>query len=359
MGEAKEDFGDLPPNQRKKRLQQRIDEIAAKLQQETAARDALMKMKGVYESNPAMGDPMTVEGQLHESGNRLDKLRQDLHKYQGFLAELEGGPVAPVGANGGSSSPRLMGIQPGPAVPTHAHRQKSQGPTGPHSPALNGHSGSEDSLSRSASDSSVSNPALQSGNNQSVGNAGVQYQHHIGQTAKQSAPGTPLPSHGSSYSPESGLGTSHTSLPDSEGDDRLGGNNGAEYYYDGTDNGLEEVLPPLGTCRALYPFDATSEGSIPMAEGEELWVVELDQGDGWTRVRRIVPSQLGNGGRRRNRGRRKQNGGGDDDDDDDFDDDDEEDEDREEEGFVPTTYIEVKLFPEQHSQQPPPPPPLP
>ena len=30
----------------------------------------------------------------------------------------------------------------------------------------------------------------------------------------------------------------------------------------------------------------TSEGSIRMAENEELWVIEMDQGDGWTRVRR-------------------------------------------------------------------------
>ena len=34
------------------------------------------------------------------------------------------------------------------------------------------------------------------------------------------------------------------------------------------------------------PFIAQSEGSIPMEEKEEFEVVELDQGDGWTRVRR-------------------------------------------------------------------------
>ncbi|KAG8035875.1 hypothetical protein G9C98_003001 [Cotesia typhae] len=66
---AKEDCSDLPPNQRKKRLQQRLDEIQAKIAQETAARDALMKMKGVYEQNPALGDPMSIEGQLNQSGS--------------------------------------------------------------------------------------------------------------------------------------------------------------------------------------------------------------------------------------------------------------------------------------------------
>lgn len=43
-----------------------------------------------------------------------------------------------------------------------------------------------------------------------------------------------------------------------------------------------------------------------MAENEELFVIELDQGDGWTRVRRAGPVH--------------------------------------EEGFVPTSYIETTIF---------------
>lgn len=55
-----------------------------------------------------------------------------------------------------------------------------------------------------------------------------------------------------------------------------------------------------------YLISVTSEGSIGMSENEELHLIELDQGDGWTRVRRV---------------------GGD-----------------SEEGFVPTSYIEVMLY---------------
>jgi len=40
-------------------------------------------------------------------------------------------------------------------------------------------------------------------------------------------------------------------------------------------------------------FLAQSEGSIPMEEGEEFEVVELDQGDGWTRVRRNKDQEEG------------------------------------------------------------------
>jgi len=52
-------------------------------------RDGLMKMKGVYESNPALGDPMSTEGQLNECSQRIDKLNSDMAKYQGLLQEVE------------------------------------------------------------------------------------------------------------------------------------------------------------------------------------------------------------------------------------------------------------------------------
>ncbi|KAG8250206.1 Formin-binding protein 1 [Homalodisca vitripennis] len=44
----------------------------------------------------------------------------------------------------------------------------------------------------------------------------------------------------------------------------------------------------LGYITDLYSvrLAATSEGSIPMNDGEELLIIEHDQGDGWTRVRR-------------------------------------------------------------------------
>ena len=47
-----------------------------------------MKMKGVYESNPALGDPMTIESQLRENTQRLEKLRAELHKYQRCVLPL-------------------------------------------------------------------------------------------------------------------------------------------------------------------------------------------------------------------------------------------------------------------------------
>lgn len=46
-----------------------------------------MKMKGVYEANSVLGDPMTVEKQLNESNHNLEKLKQELRKYQNMLEQ--------------------------------------------------------------------------------------------------------------------------------------------------------------------------------------------------------------------------------------------------------------------------------
>lgn len=81
----KEDFSDLPPNQRRKKLTAKIQEIQQKITQETAAYDGLVKMKGVYEANTMLGDPTTVDAQLNESGSRLEKLKSELKKFKMYL----------------------------------------------------------------------------------------------------------------------------------------------------------------------------------------------------------------------------------------------------------------------------------
>ncbi|XP_023178727.1 formin-binding protein 1-like isoform X5 [Drosophila hydei] len=242
----KEDFSDLPPNQQRKKLQAKIAELQHKVDQETNTRDGLMKMKIVYEANSSLGNPMTVEGQLNESEHELDKLKMNLKKYQGFLDKANQLQVA-------NNSPQ-------------SNRNQLQ----------NGHRTSRHSNGSASADD-----------------------HHDADDQPDDAG-----SLSSSASPESGLGTSHTSLPGS-------GQGSANENPIGEETSYEaevELLQPLGTCRALYPFEATSEGSIPMSEGEELQVIENDQGDGWTRVRRANNS----------------NGW--------------------DEGFVPTSYIECTLF---------------
>ncbi|KAL9901946.1 formin-binding protein 1-like Cip4 isoform 7-T12 [Glossina fuscipes fuscipes] len=253
----KEDFSDLPPNQRRKKLQAKIAELQQKIAQETAARDGLMKMKVVYEANSSLGNPMTVEGQLNESEHKLEKLKIDLKKYQGYLERANQIPMA-------SNSPQ-------------ANRNNLH----------NGHR-----VSRHSNGSTEDN-----------NEDGDDQPDDGGSLSRVSLSKTHL-NNSSSASPESGLGTSHTSLPGSGQGSAHDNAMGEDAYYETE----MELLQPLGTCRALYPFEATSEGSIPMNEGEVLQVIEIDQGDGWTRVRRLNNT----------------NGW--------------------DEGFVPTSYIECTLY---------------
>uniref|UniRef100_A0A182WKM8 SH3 domain-containing protein n=1 Tax=Anopheles minimus TaxID=112268 RepID=A0A182WKM8_9DIPT len=262
----KEDFSDLPPTQRRKKLTSKVQELQQKVAQEQAASDGLMKMKGVYEANSMLGDPRTVEEQLNESISRLDRLRQELLRYQKLLEQANNQTVI-------QHSPQSNRVTQN-GQRTSRHSNGSSNHENSHEDNGEDHPDDAGSLSRSASESSV----------------------------QQAQNGLNINNNGSSASPESGLGTSHTSLPGS-GQGSTNEQPMNEEYY--------EAETPLGTCRALYPFDATSEGSIPMSEGEELQVIEVDQGDGWTRVRRFSSKGW-------------------------------------EEGFVPTSYIECTLYAVDH-----------
>ncbi|XP_056133663.1 formin-binding protein 1-like [Lampris incognitus] len=85
-----EDFSHLPPEQRRKRLQQRIDELSKELQKEVDQRDALNKMKDVYEKNPQMGDPSSLQPKISETMCNMEKLRSEIHKNESWLSEVEG-----------------------------------------------------------------------------------------------------------------------------------------------------------------------------------------------------------------------------------------------------------------------------
>ncbi|XP_058836100.1 formin-binding protein 1-like isoform X2 [Topomyia yanbarensis] len=266
----KEDFSDLPPTQRRKKLAGKVQELQQKVAQEQAASEGLMKMKGVYEANSLLGDPRSVEEQLNESVNKLDKLRLELQRYQKMLDQANNQTIV---QHSPQASRVIQNGQRSSSLPNYRHSNGSSNhDNDDHGEDHPDHDAG--SLSRSASESSV----------------------------QQAQNGLNINNNGSSASPESGLGTSHTSLPGSGQGSTTDQPINDEMYYEA------DALQPLGTCKALYPFDATSEGSIPMSEGEELLVIELDQGDGWTRVRRLCGSSGW------------------------------------EEGFVPTSYIESTLY---------------
>ncbi|MBN3271619.1 CIP4 protein, partial [Polyodon spathula] len=85
-----EDFSHLPPEQRRKKLQQKIEELNKERQKEVDQREALDKMKDVYQKNPQMGDPNSLEPQISQTSNNIERLQAERHKYESWLADAEG-----------------------------------------------------------------------------------------------------------------------------------------------------------------------------------------------------------------------------------------------------------------------------
>uniref|UniRef100_A0ABM5F5R2 Formin-binding protein 1 isoform X12 n=1 Tax=Pogona vitticeps TaxID=103695 RepID=A0ABM5F5R2_9SAUR len=217
LGGGPEDFSNLPPEQRRKKLQQKVDELNRDIQKEVDQREALTKMKDVYIKNPQMGDAASVDHKLAELGQNLEKLRQEAQKFEGWLAEVEG---------------RLP-------VRTEPTRRQSG--------------------------------MYETQNTLTVNNCAQD---------RESSPD-------GSYTEEPSQ-ESEVKVPATEFDDEFDD---------------EEPLPTIGTCKALYTFEGQNEGTISVTEGETLFVIEEDKGDGWTRIRRN----------------------------------------EDEEGYVPTSYVEVFL----------------
>ncbi|XP_074545883.1 formin-binding protein 1 isoform X16 [Halichoeres trimaculatus] len=226
LGSGPEDFSHLPPEQRRKKLQGKLDELNRDIQKEMDQRDALTKMKDVYVKNPQMGDPASVDPRLSEISQTIEKLQLEVQKFEGWLAEVEE------------------------RMPSKSDTQRR-------------------SIYETQNNTAVSNNCAQDrespdGSYTEEQNSETQVKANI----------NPAPNPPTSTTPEF----------DDEFDD-------------------EETLPTIGTCKALYPFEGHNEGTIAVAEGELLYVIEEDKGDGWTRVRRN----------------------------------------EDEEGYVPTSYVEVFL----------------
>ncbi|XP_074412490.1 formin-binding protein 1 isoform X32 [Zonotrichia albicollis] len=217
LGAGPEDFSNLPPEQRRKKLQQKVDELNRDIQKEMDSRDALTKMKDVYIKNPQMGDAASVDHRLAELGQNIEKLRLEVQKFEGWLAEVEG------------------------RLPARSEQ-----------------------------------PRRQSGVYEAQNASGV---NSCAQDRESSPDG--------SYTEEQSQET-EMKVPATDFDDEFDD---------------EEPLPTIGTCKALYTFEGQNEGTISVAEGEMLYVIEEDKGDGWTRIRRN----------------------------------------EDEEGYVPTSYVEVYL----------------
>ncbi|XP_077475003.1 cdc42-interacting protein 4 homolog isoform X3 [Stigmatopora argus] len=85
-----EDFTHLPPEQRRKRLQEKLEETGRKLQKEIDQSEALGKMKDVYEKNPDLGDVTCLAPQINQTNLNIERLKGEQNKYETWLAEAGG-----------------------------------------------------------------------------------------------------------------------------------------------------------------------------------------------------------------------------------------------------------------------------
>ncbi|KAL5269412.1 hypothetical protein ACHWQZ_G003033 [Mnemiopsis leidyi] len=87
----KEGLENLPPEKRKKAFKEKIKEIESKIQIQLKARSALEEILELYSQKPELGSADAMEdsrSQIDEITQTLDKLQEQLYKYQCYLAAL-------------------------------------------------------------------------------------------------------------------------------------------------------------------------------------------------------------------------------------------------------------------------------
>ncbi|XP_017285496.1 thyroid hormone receptor interactor 10b [Kryptolebias marmoratus] len=106
------DFSHLPPEQRRKKLQGKIEDINKELQKQQDQSEALEKMKGVYEQNPQMGDPSSLEPRITETSQKIGQLKGELVKYETWLSEAGGGEEYSVPTNNNTQHGAVTTTEP-------------------------------------------------------------------------------------------------------------------------------------------------------------------------------------------------------------------------------------------------------
>lgn len=94
FGANKNDYSELPPNQKRKKIQAKIDQLNGQINQANSVKDGLIIMRQAYEENSAFGDPKTIESQLRENEAQLERLNSELTKHLVLLDEIEAGKTS-------------------------------------------------------------------------------------------------------------------------------------------------------------------------------------------------------------------------------------------------------------------------
>ncbi|XP_078685258.1 formin-binding protein 1 homolog isoform X5 [Branchiostoma floridae x Branchiostoma belcheri] len=241
------DLESMPPEQRKKHIQKEIEKLEKEVKKKTDERDAMTRMRELYTQNPQLGDASSIQAQLEENGKELDRLRQDLHKWENLLSEAEGQPTLPT---------------------PQTNRSVSQ-------------------ISNLSTASSTLSP---NGNAMSPNSSGASPNRHSTSASSISPIQSPSMNDDSSIYHSVTEPVSEDSLQQeresSKGLIRSDSFDGEEAYGE-----LDEEQA-VGRCLVLYPFESDSEGTMSIQEGEIIDFLSEDDG-GWTKARRPTNGDVG------------------------------------------------------------------
>ncbi|KAI1709520.1 fes/CIP4, and EFC/F-BAR homology domain-containing protein [Ditylenchus destructor] len=272
-------YGNLPPQQRCRKIQAKLDELSKEAATKEQSRGGLEKMLGVYKESPNMGNAADVETQMAQYTRELSAIYEQMERYKKMLLDAQSELNTPPGGLLHNPSPAMS-----PRVPPPPNMQSVQA--------------ARNNARSSYSEESVSSE----GSGSLKGSLTTSHRSPHSLTAAANGYHSAAPrSHPGSFPPQANI--KHIDAGSADFYEECDGPHpGAA----GTANNGDE-LPPLGTCTALYPFDGNTDGTaIEMREGDEMLLVEKDEGDGWTRVRHINSQS---------------------------------------EGFVPTSYLQLRWYP--------------
>uniref|UniRef100_A0A915DUZ3 SH3 domain-containing protein n=1 Tax=Ditylenchus dipsaci TaxID=166011 RepID=A0A915DUZ3_9BILA len=256
---ASEAYSNLPPQQRCRKIQARLDDLAKEAATKEQSRAGLEKMFGVYKENPKLGNASDVDQQMKQYAKELEVIYAQVENYRKLLLEAQSELNTPMGGLQDTSSLRA---------------QSSYNPSPSSSPpAIN-------NPRSSYSGESVSS-GVSEGSSSTVPNVGA-----FARPQNTTSSSNGFHSISPKIQPPQQPPIQHID------------SNSADFYEEcdsphqpasgsAATNGGEDLVP-LGTCTAIYGFDGSTDGTtMEMREGDEMLLIEKDEGDGWTRVRHM------------------------------------------------------------------------
>jgi len=243
----RDDFGHLPPEQRRKAIQKKISELQEQHDKAEKSIMATQKTIDLYRDQPQFGDAKTIaaaEGEISGLEKEREKLANELYKFQLYLCTIDKSepPVPPTGYKEVTA---MLGDEDNISVMSHDSYASGHS----HNPFPSPAQASPSAAAATPDANSFAAPVSQQAEGDEEDDFDNWSDEDEGQvmadplaesTAADPAPPPAAPA--------------------------------------------VDAVPTVGTARALYDFPGTNPGEMAMQANEELQVVALDDGSGWVRV---------------------------------------------------------------------------